>query len=121
MVGRMSVVDDYLGSLDEPARAAFQHIRALAMGLVPEAEDGKSYGMAALRYRGKPLLGFLAAKGHLSVFPFSPAVVESVRDRLAGFDLSKGTIRFSVAAPLPDDVLRDIVRLRVDEIAGSAR
>jgi uncharacterized protein YdhG (YjbR/CyaY superfamily) len=117
----MSVVDDYFGSLDEPTRAAFEHIRSLAMGMVPEAEDGKSYGMAALRYRGKPLLGFLAAKDHLSVFPFSPRVVESVRDRLAGFGLSKGTIRFSVAAPLPDDVLRDIVRLRVNEIVGTVR
>ena len=117
----MSVVDDYFGSLDEPMRAAFEHIRGLVMGLVPEAEDGKSYGMAALRYKGKPLLGFLAAKDHLSVFPFSPQVVASVRDRLAGFELSKGTIRFSVAAPLPDEVLRDIVRLRVDEIVGTQR
>ena len=114
----MSVVDDYLGSLEPSARAAFEHIRTVAMGLAPEAEDGMSYGMAALRYRGKPLLGFRAAKGHLSVFPFSPRVVESVRDRLAGFELSKGTIRFSVDSPLPEEVVRDIVRLRIDEIVG---
>jgi uncharacterized protein YdhG (YjbR/CyaY superfamily) len=117
----MSVVDDYFESLDEPTRAAFEHIRRLAMGLVPEAKDGKSYGMVALRYKGKPLLGFLAAKSHLSVFPFSPGVVDSVRDRLTGFELSKGTIRFGVASPLPDDVLRDIVRLRVNEIVGTER
>ncbi len=74
--------------------------------------------MAALRYRGKPLLGFLAAKQHLSIFPFSTEVVDGVRDRLLGFDLSKGTIRFTVESPVPDDVLRDIVRLRAQEITG---
>lgn len=91
------------------------------MDIVSEAEDGTSYGMAALRYRRKPLLGFRTAKDHLSVFPFSPKVVDAVRDRLAGFDLSKGTIRFTVARPLPDEVVREVVRLRMNEIIGTAR
>jgi uncharacterized protein YdhG (YjbR/CyaY superfamily) len=114
-------VDDYFRELDASTRAVFEHIRSLAMDIVPEAEDGTSYGMAALRYKRKPLLGFLAAKDHLSVFPFSSGVVDAVRDRLAGFEVSKGTIRFTVAMPLPDEVVRDIVRLRIDEISGAAR
>jgi uncharacterized protein YdhG (YjbR/CyaY superfamily) len=114
-------VDDYFGGLDAAPRAVFEHIRTLAMDIVPEAEDGTSYGMAALRYKRKPLLGFRTAKDHLSVFPFSPKVVDAVRDRLAGFDLSKGTIRFTVARPLPDEVVRDVVRLRMNEIVGTAR
>lgn len=114
----VAAVDDYFGSLDESTRAAFEHVRGLAMELVPEADQGKSYGMAALTYRHRPLLAFLAAKQHLSVFPFSPGVVEAVRDRLPGFELSKGTIRFTVDTPLPDEVVRDVVRLRMEEIAG---
>ena len=114
-------MDDYFVGLDPAPRAVFEHIRSLAMDVAPEAEDGTSYGMAALRYQNKPLLGFRAAKDHLSVFPFSPKVVDAVRDRLAGFDLSKGTIRFTVARPMPDEVVRDVVRLRMDEILGTAR
>jgi len=114
-------VDDYLGGLDVPTRAAFEHIRSLVMDLVPEAEQGTSYGMATLKYKQKPLLAFLAAKHHLSIFPFSPKVVESVRERLTAFELSKGTIRFTIATPLPDEVVRDIVRRRMDEIDGTAR
>jgi uncharacterized protein YdhG (YjbR/CyaY superfamily) len=115
----MPVVDDYLSSLDEPTRAAFAHVRDLVMGVAPGAEQGKSYGMAALKYREKPLLAFQAAANHLSIFPFSPAVIDSVRDRLNGFELSKGTVRFTAATPLPDDVVRDMVRRRMDEIAGT--
>lgn len=121
IVLHVSVVDDYFGGLDASTRAVFEHIRTLVMDIVPEAEDSTSYGMAALTYKRKPLLGFRAAKDHLSVFPFSAGVVDAVRDRLPAFEQSKGTIRFTVAMPLPDDVVHDIVRLRINEIVGTAR
>lgn len=121
IVLRVSAVDDYFDGLDAPTRATFEHVRSLVMDQVPEAEQGTSYGMAALKYRHKPLLGFLAAKQHLSIFPFSSRIVDAVRDRLTGFELSKGTIRFTAARPIPDEVVRDIVRLRVEEIVGTAR
>ena len=91
------------------------------MDMVPEAEQGTSYGMAALKYQHKPLLGLLAARHHLSIFPFSSRVVDAVRDRLTAFELSNETIRFTAATPLPDEVVRDIVRYRIEEIAGPAR
>ena len=117
----MPAVDDYLSSLDASARAAFEHIRDLVMEMAPEAEQGTSYGMAALRYNQKPLLAFRAARQHLSIFPFSSRVVDAVRDQLTAFELSKGTIRFTAASPLPDKVVHDIVRYRIQEIAGRAR
>jgi uncharacterized protein YdhG (YjbR/CyaY superfamily) len=115
----MSEIDDYLVTVAPDQRAALDRVLELARRTVPDAVDGRSYGMPALKYAGKGLIGILAAKDHLSVFPFSPAVVDAVRDRLPGFSLSKGTIRFSVDQPLPDDVVRDLVALRRAEIEGS--
>lgn len=115
----VSAVDDYFRDLDAPSRAAFERIRELAGQEAAPLDEGTSYGMAALRYKQKPLLGFRAARGHLSIFPFSSEVVDAVSDRLAGFELSKGTIRFSVESPVPEAVVRDVVRLRVREIDGS--
>ena len=86
---------------------------------MPDAEEGKSYGVPAFLYSGRPLLGFSAAKKHLSIFPFSPEAIEAVQDRLDGFDLAKGTIRFSAEHPVPDDVLADLVRARMEEITAS--
>ena len=117
----MPAVDDYFNSLDASARAALEHIRDLVMEMAPEAEQGPSYGMAALRYDQKPLLAFRAARQHLSIFPFSSRVVDAVRDQLTAFELSRGTMRFTAASPLPDEVMRDIVRSRIQEIAGRAR
>lgn len=117
----MPAVDDYFSSLDASARAAFEHIRDLVMEMAPEAGRGTSYGMAALRYNQKPMLAVRAARQHLSIFPFSSRVVDAVRVQLTAFELSKGTIRFTAASPVPDKVMRDIVRYRIQEIAGRAR
>lgn len=112
----MGAVDDYFATLGDRDRAAFERVRSLALEVAPAADQGVSYGMAALSAGGRPLLGFRAAKGHLSVFPFSSEVVEAVAPQLEGFELSKGTIRFGTDHVLPEDVVRDIVRLRLEEI-----
>ena len=98
-------MDDYLAGLPPGDKVALERVRAIVLGAVPEAEEGKSYGMPAFIYAGRPLLGFRAAKKHLSIFPFSPAAIDAVRDRLGDFELSKGTVRFTADTPVPEDVL----------------
>jgi len=109
-------MDDYLADLPADRKAALERVRTVVAGLVPDAEEGRSYGVPAFIYAGRPLLGFSAAKRHLSIFPFSPAAIEAVKDRLEGFDVAKGTIRFTPEHPVPDDVLADLVRARLREI-----
>ncbi|GGH96395.1 iron chaperone [Arthrobacter liuii] len=112
----MGAVDEALAATDQPQRGCLQHVVEIARSLAPDATEGMSYGMPALKLDGKPLLAAVATARHLSIFPFSGAVVEAVANRLVGYSLSKGTIRFTVDRPVPDDVLEDIVRLRLAEI-----
>lgn len=112
----MGSIDDSLAALPEPDRACLQRVVELAREVAPEAVYGVSYGMPALKLDGKPLIGFVAAAKHLSIFPFSPEVVDAVANKLEGFSLSKGTIRFTPDHPVPDDVVEEIVRLRRAEI-----
>jgi uncharacterized protein YdhG (YjbR/CyaY superfamily) len=95
---------------------AVEHVRTLAREVVPEAVDGTGYGMAALRYRDRPLLSVMPARHHIGLYPFSPTVVAAVAGELDGYSFAKGTIRFTAAHPLPDDLVRRIVSLRRDEI-----
>ena len=74
--------------------------------------------MPALRYRGKPLLSVMATKSHLSLFPFSASVVAEVAPELEGYDVSKGTIRFSADRLVPAAVVTRIVELRRAEDRG---
>ena len=112
----MSEIDDYLATLPSDQRAELERIRAIVAEAAPDAEEGKSYGIPAFRHGGKPVIGFHAAKQHLSVHPFSTAVIDAVRGRLEGFDLAKGTIRFTPEQPIPDDVIRELVALRLAEL-----
>jgi uncharacterized protein YdhG (YjbR/CyaY superfamily) len=112
----MSSVDDSLAAVPQPGRDCLLRIITIARGVVPDAVDGVSYGIPTLKVSGKPLIGVTASAHHLSLFPFSPAVIDTVRARLDGFSLSKGTIRFTPDRPFPDDVLEDIIRARLAEI-----
>lgn len=113
----MGTVTDYLAGIDDDGRrAALERVVRIARTVVPDAEEGTSYGMPALRHRGKPLLAVVTRARHLSLFPFSGSVVDAVAGDLDGFSLSKGTIRFDVDHPLPEAAVVRIVRLRVAEI-----
>lgn len=112
----MTTLSDYVAKLPPDVRGAVDRIYARARKLFPEAIDGVSYGMPALLYRGKALVSVMSARAHLGLYPFSPAALDTVRADLEGFSLSKGTIRFTVATPLPAQVVDRLIRARAREI-----
>lgn len=115
----MGDVADYVASLEGPERAAVARVIDRARRLVPDADEGLSYGMPALRHRGRPLVAVVARREHIALYPFSSAVIEALSGELTAFTPSKGTIRFRPDAPLPDDLVDRIVLARRDEIAVS--
>ena len=115
----MGEVTTYIAGLDEPARSVLERYRVRALAVVPQAEEGVSYSMAALRYRGRPLISVVSTKRGYSVFPFSSTVVESVLPQLPGFDSTKGGIRFTDEQLLPDDAFDALVAGRRDEIEAA--
>ena len=106
----------YLGELEPGAAAALGAIVDRAAELVPTAEQGATYGMPGLVYRGRPLLSLRQTREHLGYYPFSPAVVDAVASDLGGFSLSKGTVRFSLEQPLPAAIVDRMILARRDEI-----
>ena len=114
----MGDVDAYLEHQPADVRAALERVVAVVREVAPDAEQGTSYGAPAFRYGGRPLLGFKAAKGQLSLFVFDPEIIERVRDRLAGFRLTKGLVAFTPDAIPPDDVVRDMVCYRLAALDG---
>lgn len=112
----MGEVTDYIASLNGADREAIERVDARVRELVPDVTEGRSYGMPALLYRGKPLISALAKAKHLAVYPYSGTVVAAVADDLTDFSFSSGTIRFSADHPLPDRILTAVILRRRDEI-----
>jgi uncharacterized protein YdhG (YjbR/CyaY superfamily) len=82
-------IDAYLHGLEEPKRSTLQALRRAIIAIVPDAEQGISYGMPAFRTHGKTVAGF-AFKNHLSYLPHSGTVLEQLADDLAGYTMTKG-------------------------------
>ena len=112
----MSEVDAQIAGLDEELRPSVQRVYARALELVPEAEQGVSYGMPALRYRGRPLLSVTTGRAGCAVYPFSAEVTAAVMTGLDGFGSTKGGIRFTREQPLPDAAVDGLVTGRQAEI-----
>ena len=115
MAGKAATVEEYLDALEPDFWAELERIRALVKELVPEAEETMSYSMPILKYKQRALVYFTASKKHLSFYP-SCWAIEELEDRLEGFSKTVHAIRFTPAAPLPDDLIRDLVLVHVREI-----
>ena len=114
----MGTIDDDLERVDSAARETIARVYEIAREIAPDAEQGTGYGMPALVLHGKPLVSVRRTQKHLALYPFSATSVASVAGRLPGYSIDKGTIRFQVDQPLPEDVVRDVVRHRRDQIHG---
>ncbi len=109
-------VDEYLANLDEPKRAALQQLRQTIHSIVPEAEEGISYGMPAYRLRGKVIAGFAAFKNHLSYLPHGGSVLAEIPDDVAGYVTSKGALQFPIERPLPQALVKKLIAIRLRQL-----
>jgi uncharacterized protein YdhG (YjbR/CyaY superfamily) len=108
-------VDEYLAGVPEPARSTLNKIRSSIRSAVPsEATEAISYGIPTIKYKGS-LVAFAAFSKHCSLFPMSYAVMAALKDELKRFEVSKGTIRFSVDKPLPAPLVKKVVKARIAE------
>ena len=108
-------VDRYLEALEEPKRGTLEALRRSILEVVPEAEQGMSYGMPAFKVEGKTVAGFAAFKHHLSYLPHSGSVLATLADDVAAYETSKGSLRFPVDKPLPSQLVEKLGRARMRE------
>jgi uncharacterized protein YdhG (YjbR/CyaY superfamily) len=111
----MSVIDDFLKDVPKPQRNELERVRQIVGETVPDAEETLSYGMPAFKYKGKPLLYFNAFKDHMSIFPTSKPT-EVLQDKLKDYKVSKGTIQFTIEKPLPKELIKEVLEVRLAEI-----
>ena len=108
-------IDEYLSKVEPQQRAELERIRALVKQLVPSVEETISYGMPTLKYKNRALVYFTASKKHMSFYPSSWAI-EELKDQLTGYKTSNHAIQFTLANPLPDVLIEDLVLNHVRDI-----
>lgn len=108
-------VDEYLAAVPEPAQSTLKHIRKVIRSVVPkETTEVISYRIPMFKFNGM-LVGYAAFKNHCSLFPTGSGVIEMFAKELKNYSTSRGTIQFASDKPLPDTLIKKIVRQRVKE------
>jgi uncharacterized protein YdhG (YjbR/CyaY superfamily) len=108
-------IDEYLAGVSDDKRAALEKLRQTIKEVAPEAEECIYYRLPAFRLHGKMLVAFGTAANHYALYPLSAATVEVFKDELKDYSTSKGTIRFQLDHPVPDDLVRRLVQARIKE------
>jgi uncharacterized protein YdhG (YjbR/CyaY superfamily) len=111
-------VDNYLSSLDEPKRSTLESLRQTILEVLPEADEGISYGVPAFKLQGKVIAGFAAFKHHLSYLPHSGSVFREIGDEVAKYKTSSGALQFPVDRPLPKSLVRKLISVRRRQALG---
>lgn len=94
---------------------ALARLRQTILDILPEAEQGISYGLPAFKIRGKTIAGFAAFKHHLSYLPHSGSVFPQLKAELSGYSTSSGALRFGIDQPLPAPLVEKLIAVRLQQ------
>ena len=99
-------IDQYIEAQDESVRPYLNEIRGILRDALPEAQEKISWSMPTY-WKGRNIIHFAAAGKHLGLYPGGEATAVFA-DKLAGYDVSKGTIRLPYNKPLPYELIAEI-------------
>ncbi len=110
---QFNTIDEYIDTFPENVQAILQEMRQVIREAAPDAVEAISYQMPTFKLKGN-LVHFAAYKKHIGFYP-APSGIDAFRQELSGYALSKGTIKFPIAAPVPFDLVSKITKFRVQE------
>lgn len=113
-------IDAYIARQPEHVRPILEQVRATIRKALPAAEEVISYSIPAYRMPGGVVIYFAGWKAHFSLYPATAALVTAFKDDLAGYAISKGTIRFPLGERVPVGLIARLAKFRARETAARA-
>jgi uncharacterized protein YdhG (YjbR/CyaY superfamily) len=105
---RYATFDEYLATLDDTKRATMEAIFAAVTAAFRGSEIVIAWNQPMVKKDGRYLFGASAVSAHILLAPWG-GVPESMRERLAGFQVLKKTIRVPVDWKVDRKLLKDLI------------
>ncbi len=115
---KKSSIDEYIAGFPKDVQAILKQMRAVIRAAAPDAKEKISYGIPTF-YTTENLVHFAGYKHHVGFYPTSSGIEHFGKD-LAGYELSRGTVRFPLDKPIPYDLVARITEFRVKESSVKA-
>lgn len=113
-------VDEYIERAPKGSQGKLRELRATIKEVAPGAEERISYGMPFYEYRGR-LVYFGAAKAHIGIYGMPASVIEKFRKEAQAYLGEKTTIRLPLDQDIPFDLIRKLVRARMEQNESTLR
>ncbi|GAB3591938.1 iron chaperone [Angustibacter peucedani] len=110
-------VEAYLASQPADVRDRLEQARAVLHAAVPGLTETISYGMPTFELDGQRLVHLAGWKRHISLYP-APDGDPDLEAVVGPYRSGRGTLKLPLAQPLPEDVVRLVVR-RLVELRGA--
>ena len=112
---RHSDPDAYFAKLEPTHRDLAKRIFSAILDTHPDLDLVIAWNQPMFRNEHDYVFGLSASTHHLSINPFSQAVLTHFSQRLAGYDVLKHTIRIPLDWVVDAELLRDLVGARIAE------
>jgi uncharacterized protein YdhG (YjbR/CyaY superfamily) len=112
-------IEKYIAQFPPETQNVLEELRSLIKASAPDATETISYAIPTFDLNGTHLVHFAGWKQHIGFYPV-PSGVKSFEKALKPYKSGKASARFPLDKPLPTDLIRRIVDLRVKEITGKS-
>jgi len=109
---QFATIDEYIRAFPVDVQLSLEQVRQTAQNAAPTAGETISYAMPTFTLNGRDLLHFAAWKRYLSLYPL-PATDDAFAQELAPYRAAKSTARFSLAEPIPCEIIARLMALLV--------
>lgn len=106
-----TAVDAYISDFPQAIQERLNLMRETILLHAPDAVESISYGLAAYKTNGKPLVYFGGFTKHIGFYA-TPNGHQQFKAELAGYKQGKGSVQFPNTIPLPLELIADIVKFR---------
>ncbi len=113
---KFTSVDEYIASFPEDVCKVLEQVRAEIRAVAPQVREKISYNIAAFEVDGMNLIYLAGWKRHISLYPI-PSGDDAFNARVTPYVDGKGTLKFPLDKPLPLDLIREIVQVKLTDIS----
>ena len=108
-----TTIDEYIAQYPQGVQEILLKIRRLIKESAPDAVEKISYQMPAFFLNGG-LVWFGVWKRHIGFYPRTSGM-EAIKDELSAYKGTKSALHFPLDKPIPYELIRKIVKIRVAE------
>lgn len=107
-----TAVDAYIDAQPAAYRAPLQRLRAIVHEEVPAAREALAFGIPCF-YHHYQLVGIGVKNDAVAFYAMNVSVMARFRDRLGGARAAGSTLFLPPGDPLPEELIRAVIRARV--------